>query len=81
MPGIGDLNDLLFQQLNRLNDASLTAEQIEAESTRTEAMVSVADQISRAAALQLQAAKLFAEHGQAVLPHLPMIGRSKEGGS
>lgn len=32
---------------------------------------------SRNADLQLKAAKLYAEHGAAVLPHLPQIGNDK----
>lgn len=40
--------------------------------------MAVADQITANAKTQLVAAKLFAEHGQAVLPHLPQIGKAAE---
>lgn len=73
---LGDLNNHLFAQLERLADEDLSAEQIEQEVKRTEAIVKIADQITDNASLQLQAAKLFAEHGQAVLPMLPKIGGS-----
>ena len=75
---LGDLNNHLFAQLERLSDESLSLDQIEQEVKRTDAIVSVADQIVGNAELQLKAAKLFAEHGQAVLPMLPKIGKSEE---
>ncbi|RJE87989.1 hypothetical protein [Paracoccus onubensis] len=73
---LGDLNNHLFAQLERLSEEQMSGEQIEQEVKRTEAIVSVADQIVGNAELQLKAAKLFAEHGQAVLPMLPKIGKS-----
>lgn len=75
---LGDLNNHLFAALERLNEEGLSAEQIESEAKRADAIVSVADQIISNADLQLKAAKLFAEHGQAVLPMLPQIGRSDQ---
>jgi len=39
--------------------------------------VALADQVTNNAKTQLVAAKLFAEHGQAVLPHLPQIGKGE----
>lgn len=73
---LGDLNNHLFAALERLNDESLTAEQIDAEVKRAGAMVSVSDQIIGNADLQLKAAKLFADHGAAILPMLPQIGKT-----
>lgn len=73
---LSDLNDHLFAQIERLSDESLTAEDIEKEAKRAEAIVSVADQITANARTQLDAAKLFANHGGAVLPLLPAIGKS-----
>lgn len=75
---LGDLNNHLFAQLERLSDEEMSLEQIEQEVKRTEAIVSVADQIVGNAELQLKAAKLFADHGQAVLPMLPKIGKTEE---
>jgi hypothetical protein len=77
---LSDLNDHLFMQLERLGDEDLTPEEIETESNRAAAMVSVADRVVNNAALQLRAASLFVEHGEYVRPHLPMIGgKSDEG--
>lgn len=73
-----DLNSHLFAQLDRLSGDKLDTDQIETECKRAEAIVQVADQITANAKLQLTAAKLFAEHGNVVLPHLPQIGGKSE---
>jgi hypothetical protein len=75
---LSDLNNHLFAQLDRMTAADMTAEQIEQEVKRSEAIVSLADQVTRNADLQLKAAKLFAEHGKPVLAMLPQIGSSSE---
>ena len=71
---LSDLNDHLFAQLERLADEALDADQLDRECRRADAIVELADQITGTADLQLRAAKLFAEHGGAVLPMLPEIG-------
>jgi hypothetical protein len=76
---LSDLNDHLFAQLERLADEDLDAETIEREVARADAIVEVSDQVLRIADTGLKAAKLFAEHGNTVLPHLPQIGQTKEG--
>ena len=58
-----DLNNHLFEQLERLNDQSLTPEDIEKEVTRTDAMVNVSEQIIATAAIVLRGAELIAEYG------------------
>lgn len=75
---LSDLNNHLFAQLERLSDEGMSAEQIEQEAKRATAIVSVADKITGNADLQLKAAKLFAEHGQTVMPMLPQIGGNAE---
>ena len=75
---LSDLNDHLFEQLKRLSDPNLDAEAIEREVKRADAIVDVSDKVPHIADTSLKAAKLFAEHGQAVLPHLPQIGKSEE---
>lgn len=66
-----DLNDLLFAQLERLTDESLSGEALAQEISRTTSVVQVADRIVDTAALQLQGAKLIAEHGGGMLKALP----------
>ena len=73
-----DLNNHLFAQIERLSADDLDADQIDQEAKRAQAIVSLADQITDNAELQLKAAKLFAEHGQSVLKLLPQIGGPQE---
>ena len=73
-----DLNDHLFAQLERLSDEDLTAEQIETEVSRTDAIVGVSEQILRNADLQLKAVTILATHGERFRPQLPMIEAAKE---
>lgn len=76
---LSDLNDHLFAQLERLSDEGISTEQIHTEAKRAEAIVAIADTITANADLQLKAAKLFAEHGQNILPMLPQIGGKARG--
>lgn len=71
---MSDLNNHLFAALERLSDEELSDDQIGTEAKRADAIVSVADKIISNATLQLNAAKLWAEHGSAILPMLPKIG-------
>jgi hypothetical protein len=68
-----DLNNHLFAQLERLNDEALSAEQIETEVKRADAMVAVGDQIIRAADTTLKAATLVANHGDKMKGMLPSV--------
>lgn len=74
-----DLNDHLFMQIERLSDETLTAEQIEMEAKRADAIVQVADTIVDNARLAVQACKLIADHGDRFMTHLPMIGGPEKG--
>lgn len=42
---LSDLNNILFEQLERLNDDSLTEEQLQTQLLKTDAVVRVADKI------------------------------------
>jgi hypothetical protein len=70
---LSDLNNHLFAQIERLSDEDMSPEKIDVEAKRGEAIVSVADQIIRNAALQIQAAKLVSEYGSDPAPYLPQI--------
>lgn len=69
---LSDLNDHLFAQIERLSDEKLTPEEIDREAKRGKAIVAAADQIVKAASLQVQVAKLISEKG-AIRPHLPSL--------
>ena len=69
-----DLNDHLFAQIERRADEDLLPEKIDQEHKRAEAMVGVADQILRTAAVQLQAAKMVSDFdGADPQPYLSMM--------
>lgn len=70
---LADLNDHLFAQLERLSEEGLTAEQIEQEAKRGEAIVSVADSIIRNADLTFKAATFVANHGDRFRPALSAL--------
>lgn len=77
---LADLNNHLFAQIERLGEEEMTAEQIETEAKRADAIVSVADSIVRNAELQLKAINILAVHGDRFKPHLTMIGSSNAEG-
>lgn len=69
---LGDLNNHLFEQLERLNDEELTPDQLEMEMNRASAMREVANSIILNANLVLKAEKLKIEYGgkQVQLPKM-----------
>jgi hypothetical protein len=77
-----DLNNVLFEQLDRLTDTNLSATTIELEIKRAETVVQVADKIVANAKLQLDACKLVAEHGDRFTKLLqPMLGAGAPAGN
>lgn len=77
---LSDLNDHLFAQIERLADEDSAPEKIDQEHKRAEAMVGVADQILRTAAVQLQAAKLVSDYdGSDPRPYLSMMEKPATG--
>lgn len=70
---LSDLNNHLFAQLERLSEEDLTAEQVEQEVKRTDAIVDVAEQIIKNADMVLKGVKILAEHGDRFKAQLGMI--------
>lgn len=68
-----DLNNHLFSQLERLTEEGISAEKIEQEVKRADAIVAVSEQIIRNADLSLKAVTLVANHGDRFAAVLPMI--------
>lgn len=58
-----DLNNYLFETLERLTDDELTEEQLQREITRSNALTSVAETIIRNGELSLKAMKHVEEYG------------------
>lgn len=74
---LSDLNDHLFAQLERLSEEGISAEQIEQEAKRGEALVAVSEQILKNADLTFKAATFVAQHGDRFRPALSgLIGKS-----
>ena len=58
-----DLNDYLFEQIERINDDNLSTEELEGEMKRAEAVSKIACVIVQNGKLQLDAVKFAAEYG------------------
>jgi len=75
-----DLNNHLFEQLKRVSDDKLSADDLAHEVERSQVMVSISGQVLKGASLSLEAAKLVQsvrEDGVALqLP--PVLERPKE---
>jgi hypothetical protein len=70
---LSDLNDHLFAQLERISEEGLSAEQIEAEVKRADAIVDLADQVISNVKVQLEGAKLVALHGDRMMKMMPLL--------
>lgn len=75
---LSDLNNHLFAQLERLSEEGLTAEQVDQEVKRADAIVGISEQIVKNADLHLKAVNILANHGDRFRPMLPMLGEPKE---
>ena len=62
---LGDLNNHLFEQLERLNDEDLTDEQLERELRRADGMTRVAEKIIQNGELALKTMQHLDEYGYA----------------
>lgn len=73
-----DLNNHLFEQVERLNDDSLTDDQLEKEMNRGKAMSDVSKNIIENAKLMLEAAKLKTEYSRSdeFIPKVLQIEKS-----
>lgn len=69
-----DLNNYLFESIERLNDDSLSVEELEKEIKRSEAVQRVAKTIVDNGALALQAKKHFDEYGIKGEIAIPLLG-------
>lgn len=70
-----DLNNHLFEQLERLNDDELSAEGIDTEIKRSKAMSGISSEIIKLAEISLKAEELKAEYG---LSNVKVIGYEGE---
>ena len=78
---LSDLNNYLFEQIERLNDDSLTGEELEIQMARSKAIGDMSEKVIDNVKLQLEATKLVCEYGRSedATANLPkMIGNGKE---
>lgn len=76
-----DLNNHMFEQLERLNDDDLTDEKLEKEIKRSKAMAGIASNIVANAQLALDSQKFIEDHygyNSQDRPKLPEMLESKE---
>lgn len=77
---LNDLNNHLFEQIERLNDDELTNEQLDKEIKRSKAVSDVSKNIVENAKLMLDATKLKIEYSRSVddLPEVLKIESNKK---
>lgn len=71
---LADLNNYLFEAIERLNDDNLDEAQLDKEIKRSEAVQKVAKTIIENGTLALQAKKHLDEYGKGEGVELPMLG-------
>ncbi len=75
-----DLNNHLFEELERLNDENLKGEELQEERERAKSMANIAQTIINNGELALKAQKHFDEYGKADhIPDMLQIGDGKNG--
>lgn len=75
---LSDLNDHLFEELERLNDEDLKGEALQEERERAKSMANIAQTIINNGELALKAVKHFDEYGKADhIPDILQIGDGK----
>lgn len=75
---LNDLNNHLFEQMERLNDEDLSSEELEREIKRAKAMSSIASNIVSNEALALEAQQYIDEYsGHARVPDMIKIEEKK----
>lgn len=74
---LSDLNNHLFEELERLNDESLKGEELQEERERAKSLANIAQTIINNGELALKAQKHFNEYGKEKLPDILQIEEGK----
>lgn len=75
---LNDLNNYLFETIERLTEDSLSVEDLEKEIKRSDAVQKVAKTIIENGQLALQAKKHLDEYGKGESVELPLLGVTKK---
>ena len=78
MNNLQDLNNVLFRQIERLDNSKMAPEEMVIEADRAEAIVKVSNVILGNARLALEAQKLFDEYGTGRTVDIPLLGISNQ---
>lgn len=70
---LGDLNNALFEELEKLNDDELKGEKLDEEIKKAEAMADISEKIIGAGELQLKAMKHMDEYGYVREKNVPSL--------
>jgi conserved domain protein len=73
---LADLNNILFEQMERLQDDELKGENLETELKKTKSIVDVASTVIENATLSLEAQKFLIDMGISTKVNIPMLGIS-----
>ena len=73
---IVDLHNMLMEQMERLNDEDLTAEDLERETKRTDSMVKLGRVIYDNTTNMIAAQKVMIENGEYVQPQRVLLGNT-----
>lgn len=79
MNNLNDLNEILFNQIRKLEDDNLTDEQLDREIRKSESITKTATVILKNAELALDAQKQFDEYGTGRTVDIPLLGISNDG--
>jgi hypothetical protein len=78
MNNLQDLNDILFSQIQALDDPELTDEQFKRQVDKSEAVVKLSTTILNNARLALEAQKHFDDYGTGRTVDIPLLGISNQ---
>ena len=73
---LADLNNILFEQMERLQDDDLKGENLETELKKTKSIVDVASTVIENATLSSEAQKFLIDMGISTKVNIPMLGIS-----
>ena len=71
---LNDLNEYLFQEMDRLTNEDLSADELDKEIKRSDALQKIAKTVIDNGARALQAKKYLDEYGEGDKVELPLIG-------